>query len=63
MYGTWATPDSGEVLSTAGIQTSATYVCLGQKTVDQWVDIRNISKVCAWEKRFKGGGRRRRPWW
>ena len=47
----------------AGTQSEIIYIVRQQATVSQWVALRSMFEVCAREKGYKGGGRRREAWW
>ena len=46
-----------------GLQSEMTYIGRWQVTVAQWVALRPLFEVCAREKGYGGGGRRRADWW
>ena len=47
----------------AGTQSAMTYVGRRKATVEQWVALRPILKVCAGEKNYNAGRHRREAWW
>ena len=57
------TPEAKEVLRESETKTASTYIGRRQGTVAQWMDLRPIFEVCAWEPWFVGGGRRWKTWW
>ena len=61
--GTWKTPGAEVVREAAGTQSAMTYIGIRQATVAQWVVLRSLFKMCAREKGYEGGGRRRGAWW
>ena len=48
--GKWATLASGELLRANDMQIEATYFGHSQVTVEQWVYLYPIFKVCAWKQ-------------
>ena len=65
MGGTWVTPEAGKVQSSAGMKSVVTHIRCRQGTVEQWVALRPIFKLCAREKGYEGGrgGGKRDSWW
>ena len=57
------TPVARGVSRAAGMQTEATYINHRYGMGAQWVTLRPIFEVCAHDTGFKGGRRRRKPWW
>ena len=53
-----------EVMREAAVtQSETTYIGRRQSTVAQWVALQLIFEVCAGEKGYNGGGRRRGAYW
>ena len=50
-------------LEKAGTQYLGTYIDRRHATVAEWVALRPILEVCDIETGYKGGVRRREPWW
>ena len=61
--GSWDTLASKELIWVVGIQSASTYIGLWRAKVAQWVVLRPLLEFCARETGYKGGGRKRRPWW
>ena len=61
--GKWETTGTEVVREAAGMQLVMTYIWRWQATVAQWMALRKIFEVCAGEKGYEGGGRRRDDWW
>ena len=61
--GTWRQVAAQKVLEKAGTQPLGTYIDRSQATVAEWVALRPILEVYDRDKCYKGGGRRRYPWW
>ena len=61
--GTWETPGAEVIREAAGTQLDRIYIERRQANVAQWVALRPLFEVCAREKGYKGGGRRRKAWW
>ena len=49
-------PVDGEVLRANGMKTVAKYIVCRKGVIMQWVALRPIFSVSAWEKGFEGGG-------
>ena len=45
--GSWETPVAKVVLQATGMQSTATYICLRQEIVAQWVELQTLFEVCA----------------
>ena len=57
--GMWETPRAELVQEAAVTQLVMTYIGRRQATVEQWVALRSLFKVCARDKGYEGGGRTR----
>ena len=61
--GTWETPGAEGIQEAAGNQSARIYIERRQATVVQWVALHPLFEVCAREKGYDGGGRRRKTCW
>ena len=62
-HGTWEKPGSEGVREVVGTHSVITYIGRRQTTMAEWVALRPLYEVCAKEKGYEGGGRRREAWW
>ena len=61
--GTWETPGAEVIWEAAETQLEMTYIGRRHATVAQWVELQPILEMCAVERGYKWGGRRREAWW
>ena len=61
--GTWETTGAGVVWEAVGKKLEMTYIGRQQATMELWVELQLIFEVCAGDKDYEGGGRRREAWW
>ena len=61
--GLWETSAAKEVLRVARMQSATTYIGRRKATVAQWVSLKLLLEVCAWETGYEGGDRKSQPWW
>ena len=60
---TWDTPGAEVLWESAGTQSEMTYIGRRQASVENWVALRPLFKVCAREKVYEGSGHMREAWW